>query len=121
MSTLSSTLVLLTSTIGGPTHREILSAKRRGIGLNQARKTDGTPLLEGLRTTGVTDEAVKALGITCTLRPNCVSYSKKIIKACMNCLSIGTINALFTQVEYRNDKRPFHPSPTANDCCCIAW
>ena len=22
--------------------------------------------------------------------------------------------------EYRKDKRPFHPSPTAADCCCIA-
>jgi hypothetical protein len=22
--------------------------------------------------------------------------------------------------EYRKDKRPFHPSPTADDCCCIA-
>jgi putative intracellular protease/amidase len=36
------------------------------LGLIQARKTDGTPLLEGVRATGVTDEAVKALGITCT-------------------------------------------------------
>ena len=36
------------------------------LGLIQARKVDGTPLLEGVRATGVTDEAVEALGITCT-------------------------------------------------------
>ena len=36
------------------------------LGLIQARDTDGTPLLEGRRATGVTDEAVEALGITCT-------------------------------------------------------
>ena len=36
------------------------------LGLIKARKPDGTPLLEGVRATGVTDEAVAALGITCT-------------------------------------------------------
>ena len=36
------------------------------LGLIQARKPDGTPLLEGVRATGVTNEAVEALGITCT-------------------------------------------------------
>jgi putative intracellular protease/amidase len=36
------------------------------LGLIKARKSDGTPLLEGVRATGVTDEAVAALGITCT-------------------------------------------------------
>ncbi|MDE0884871.1 MAG: type 1 glutamine amidotransferase domain-containing protein [Myxococcota bacterium] len=36
------------------------------LGLIRARKVDGTPLLEGVRATGVTDEAVAALGITCT-------------------------------------------------------
>ena len=36
------------------------------LGLIQARNTDGEPLVQGRRVTGVTDEAVAALGITCT-------------------------------------------------------
>jgi putative intracellular protease/amidase len=36
------------------------------LGLIQARDVDGSPLLKGRRATGVTDEAVEALGITCT-------------------------------------------------------
>ena len=36
------------------------------LGLIQARDENGAPLLEGRRATGVTDEAVEALGITCT-------------------------------------------------------
>ena len=29
-------------------------------------------------------------------------------------------NLRVTRLEYRKDKRPFHPSPTVDDCCCIA-
>ncbi|NRA02644.1 MAG: DJ-1/PfpI family protein [Myxococcales bacterium] len=36
------------------------------LGLIQARDESGAPLLRGRRVTGVTDEAVEALGITCT-------------------------------------------------------
>ncbi len=36
------------------------------LGLIQARDENGAPLLKGRRATGVTDEAVAALGITCT-------------------------------------------------------
>lgn len=45
----------------------LLGAVCHGVlGLIQARDETGAPLLKGRRATGVTDEAVAALGITCT-------------------------------------------------------